>query len=211
MICVSLREPSYQRFIRALEGLEMAEIRMDGAELTLHQVRSLFSRPLPLVAAFRPGKADAQERIKKLAQAVRSGARYVDLELESPPGLRKGLIKTAKSSGCRVILSYHNDRETPDRSFLEEIADRCYADGADIAKIACRVHSRKDCARLISLYDRSRPIIAIGMGRLGTLTRIAAPFLGAPFTYAALTSGRRTAEGQLDWKTMQGKMRALGR
>jgi len=210
LICISLREPDYQSFVAALSGLEMAEIRMDGAKLSPAEVESIFSRPLVLVATFRPGGVRLKKRAEMLSLAIRAGARFVDLELQSPPAFRDELVKAARASRCRVIISYHNDRKTPDRPLLEQIADRCFRAGADIAKLACRVHSQGDCARLLSLYDQSRPIIALGLGRLGIMTRIVAPSLGAPFTYASLAPGRQTADGQLDWKAMREKIRALG-
>jgi len=36
------------------------------------------------------------------------------------------------------------------------------------------------------------------MGRKGRLTRILAPLLGCPFTYASIDGGKETAEGQID-------------
>ena len=210
MICVSLREPDYRSFIKALIGLEMAEIRLDGARLSSSEIVSLFAAPLPLVATYRSGRASLEERREMLSLAIRSGARYVDLEIESPPEYREALIGIARTSNCRVIVSYHNEQMTPTRRALDDIADRCEASGADVIKIACRVRSTADCARLLSLYERPRPVIAIGMGALGTFTRIVAPFLGAPFTFAALTLERTTADGQLDARTMAEKIRILG-
>ncbi len=42
-----------------------------------------------------------------------------------------------------------------------------------------------------------------GMGKDGRITRIAAPLLGAPFTYASLDNTRETASGQLDSRTLK--------
>jgi 3-dehydroquinate dehydratase type I len=81
--------------------------------------------------------------------------------------------------------------------------------GADIAKIACHVHSFTDCARILSLYQKKREIIAFGLGKMGTFTRIASLFLGAPFTYAALAPGKETADGQLDRQRLQTILDAL--
>ncbi len=212
MICVSLREPDYPAIVRALDGLkaEMAEIRLDNTRLTPEEVGRLFSRPLPLVATFRPGENVAdRERMETLALAVRSGARYLDIELESVPLGRGELIPLARARGCRVIVSHHDERETPARDRLEEIIEACFAAGADIAKIACRVRTRADCARILSLYEGGRALIALGMGRLGIVTRLAAPILGAPFTYAAPDAGRPVADGQLDWTTTRDLLKIL--
>jgi 3-dehydroquinate dehydratase len=40
-------------------------------------------------------------------------------------------------------------------------------------------------------------MVIIGMGKLGVVTRIAAPLLGAEFTFAAPETGKETAPGQI--------------
>jgi 3-dehydroquinate dehydratase len=64
----------------------------------------------------------------------------------------------------------------------------------------------------VSLREPDCPSLleALGLGPVGTFTRVVATRLGAPFTYASLRPGRDTAEGQLDWRTLQDRMRALG-
>ena len=83
------------------------------------------------------------------------------------------------------------------------LLDRAFQLGADIAKIACAVRGAGDCARLLALHEGRNDVVALGMGPLGGVTRIAAPFLGAPFTYASLLRGRETAPGQLDVQTLE--------
>ena len=206
MICVSLREPDHAAFVRALEGLraDLAEIRLDGVRLSAAEVESLFSRPMPLIAAFRPAEGVSdEERAAVLGAAVRAGARFVDIELESAPRFGGALIPLARARSCTIIISHHDDVGTPERPRLEELVEACFAAGGDIAKIACLVRTRTDCARLLSLYEARRPVIALGMGRQGLITRVAAPLLGAPFTYASADGGRPTADGQIEWSRMR--------
>ena len=210
LICVSLREPDGPRFIKALAGLEMAEIRMDGASLSPAEIDAVFSRPLPLIATFRPVPGVSPEaRAEALVRAIRSGARFVDIERESPAEFRAELLRAAQRASCRIVVSHHDERETPDWIALSKIAEDCYAAGGEIAKIACRANTPADCARLLALYDRSRPIIALAMGPLGAFTRIVAPLLGAPWTYAARSAESATADGQLDWETTRERIRML--
>ena len=82
-------------------------------------------------------------------------------------------------------------------------AEKCFEAGADIAKIACKVKSNGDNARLLSLLDSKKEIIVIGMGRKGRITRITAPLLGSPITFAALEKGKETAEGQMTLDKMK--------
>ncbi len=213
MICVSLGEPRFEALVESLGGLEMAEIRLDLARLSDARVRELFGRfgaTLPLVATFRPGGVPEEERLRTLETAVRSGARYVDFELETPATFRAPLIRAARETGCRVIISHHDFERTPARAELERLVDDCRDAGADVVKVACFARSGADCARVLSLYDRpAGSIVAIGLGAIGSFTRIAALALGAPFTYASLRRGEETADGQIDLETLRRAVRAL--
>jgi len=51
---------------------------------------------------------------------------------------------------------------------------------------------------MIGLLSDTRPLVVIGMGQLGKITRIAGPLLGSLFTYASHDKGKETAEGQID-------------
>lgn len=198
MICVSIAEPTYAKIRNALRGVDFAEIRLDSAELTLAQIRRLFSQPGKLIATCRPGRKTEGQRKREILTAVASGADYVDIELDAPPRYRRDIVHAAGQNTCKVIISHHDYERTPAVSELKAIFLRCFRHGADIAKIACKVRSQADCARLLALYERTDNIIALGMGRKGRITRVAAPLLGAPFTYVARTLQRKTAEGQMN-------------
>ena len=106
-------------------------------------------------------------------------------------------------------MSFHDYAKTPARHELEGIVDACFEAGADIVKIACMAHSETDNARLLGLLDDSRKVVVIGMGRKGRITRIVAPLLGSPFTFASLSKGKETAAGQIDRKALEGLLRNL--
>ncbi|MEW6035262.1 MAG: type I 3-dehydroquinate dehydratase [Candidatus Micrarchaeota archaeon] len=217
MICVSIAEETAEGALRALKGLELAEIRLDAlaeSELTPENVRRIFSSPSRLVATCRPGKLGVEKRKECLSHAIEAGAGYVDIEVEAPDSYKKELIEKAREKGCTAIVSYHDYKRTPPEAELLQIIQWCFDSGADIAKIACMVHGARDNARLLGLLD-GKGIIVIGMGAKGRVTRIIAPLLGSPFTYASAGKGKETAEGQMDKATLEraiGAMReALGR
>ena len=64
----------------------------------------------------------------------------------------------------------------------------------------------------VSLREPDCPSLleAPGLGAIGTFTRVIATRLGAPFACPSLRPGRETAAGQLDWRTLQDRMRVLG-
>lgn len=211
MICLCIGNPSVALCQKLLPGIELAEIRLDGADLSANEIHRIFTLHANLIATFRPkpGDDEAPEKRKMaLLNAVEAGAAYVDIEIETGAEYKKEIMQTARQQECQVILSYHNYENTPSKKYLETIIEQCFSQGADIAKIACQVHSEADSARILSLYDypgqlHQGKITAIGMGEKGKITRLAAPLLGAPFTYASLSTGKETGPGQLDKDTLK--------
>jgi 3-dehydroquinate dehydratase-1 len=210
MICVSIAEHGLEACLKAVEGLEMVEIRLDRTRLTVQETRRLFSTRVKLIATCRPGSLSEHERKRFLLEAIGAGAAYVDLELEAEESFRNEIVKNARARGCRVIISYHDFEKTPAREVLTAIVDRCFEAGADLAKIACAVRSGREAARLLGLLDSEREIVIAGMGPLGRITRLAAPLLGTPFTYASLGEGQCTAPGQMAFKELQKLLEAVG-
>jgi 3-dehydroquinate dehydratase I len=209
MVCVTVAERSVEACGAALQGLAFAEVRMDAVDMTVRDVARLFTGRIDLIATCRPGRLSDPERKDLLMAAIGEGAAYVDVEIESEQGMRDDIIRKARSKGCKVIVSFHNYDETPEREELKRIEARCFDAGADIVKIACMARSTGDNARLLGLLDGGRPLVVIGMGAMGSVTRIMAPLLGSPFTYGARESGREVVEGQLDRRTIEEHLASL--
>jgi len=198
MICVSLKETNPEKRIQILRNIDFAEIRLDKMYVNSTEVRKIFSHHPNLIATFRTGSQKNTEGETLLMAAIEAGAAYVDIEVEAYEDFKRALIQKARCYRCKVIISYHNFKRTPGRVELEHIVNRCFDSGADIAKVACLVQSPKDNTRIIGLLGDTRPLVVIGMGQLGKITRIAGPLLGSLFTYASLDKGKETAEGQID-------------
>lgn len=215
MICVSIAETDVEKCIEALAGLEMAEIRLDMVKLGVGNARStaikkIFSQPLKLIATCRPGSCSEEDREKIIIEAIGAGASFVDVEVEGKDEYKKKIVQKARASGCKVIISFHDYKKTPSAAELSQIVDWCFQSGADIAKIACIVHTDKENARLLSLLDNERKMIVIGMGMKGRITRIVAPMLGSVFTFASREKGKETAEGQMTKDELEQRIRYLG-
>ena len=207
MLCVSIADMDFPACKKTLQDIDLAEIRLDRLDFSLRQVEDLFSIPGKWIATYRPGRTGESERKAFLITAVEAGAAYVDIEIEAEDSFIRTIIDTARKKGSKTIVSYHNFENTPTKTELSAMVASCFDRGADIAKIACRVLCEEDSARILSLYDSPAggqgKILAIGMGEKGRITRVAAPFLGAPFTFASLSPGQKTAPGQLDIKTLR--------
>lgn len=197
MICVSLSDLSIRECLSILKNVKFAEVRMETMDLDLEDILKIFSSHSRLIATCRPGSYKPEDCLKRLSAAIGAGAAYVDIEWDAEEAYREELIKEARSQRCAVIISFHDFKRTPPKKELQAVVESCFKAGADIAKIACTTLSEKDCARLLGLLDDPRKLVVIGMGEIGRITRLAAPLLGSPFTYAAWKPGMETAPGQL--------------
>lgn len=175
---------------------------MDLLNLSDAEIKKVFESHPNLVATFRPGRTGEVERTRQLKLALEYGAAWIDIEFEANEKWKKEMVDFAHRLGRKVIISSHNFEETPMVGELYALVDSMQKDDADLFKLACQANSASDCARLLSLYERYKNILAIGMGPVGTVTRIAATFLGAPFTFSSGKAGN-TAPGQLTYPEMQ--------
>jgi len=210
MICTSIAYKSFEECREILSREMCAELRLDLLDLSQDQVRDLFSLPVKTIATCREGNFTDENRQIMLETAIRSGASYIDMELEMSRRLRKNLIKFAGLHQCRIIVSYHNHTSTPGFKELKRIVKKCRKAGADIVKIACMVNGQNDLAKLLALYVYGNDIIVIGMGKEGLITRLAAPLLGAEFTYVSADRDSNTAPGQITGHEMRQLYKQLG-
>ena len=199
MICVSIGEQDINKCISYLNRVEIAEIRLDLTGFNTEEIERIFSTKKKLIATCRPGKYNDKERTNLLHTAIKAGASFVDIEYESSDQYRNDLMKFAHQSHSEVIISYHNFDYTPPLHELEKIMNDCFKMGGDVAKIATMVNVNRDNSKILSLYKAPGRLVAIGMGELGKISRIIAPFLGAEFTFASLDEGDSTAPGQIKY------------
>ena len=211
MICVSIGTIAFEECFNSVKNIFMAEIRLDKVNFSVPEVTKLFLSHKNLIATCRAESVSEEKRLELLTASIKAGASHVDIELESTDVFKNNIIKLAKKNNSKIIISYHNYEKTPNKRELDQILSWCFDSGAEIAKIACKVTSVKDNARLLSLYDNDKQVIAIGMGELGKITRVVAPILGAPFTYASYEKGKETASGQIDKETLNNLMETLKR
>ena len=202
MICASIAEKDVEKCLRSVEKVEMAEIRIDLAEFNDDEIRKVFSQRKKLIATCRPGKIKDEERAEMLKIAIEAGSTYVDIEYEASAAYINDLLEFAHSHQCDVIISYHNYDKTPELEELESIVHNCYERGADLAKIATHINVNRDNSKILSLYKAPGRLVAIGMGDLGKISRIVAPFLGAEFTYASLSDAEAIAPGQINYEKL---------
>ena len=201
-ICVSIGKMPAEMIKGILDKVEMAEIRIDLVKLDARDLKEVFSAHSNLIATCREGFYNDTGRGRLLEDAIGYGAAMVDIEADADPAWREQMVKKVKASGCKLILSMHNYTHTPSVAELKGLVDEMFGMGADIAKIATQVNQPSDAAALLGLYADYKNIVALGMGPMGVITRLASPLLGAPFTFASFGDNPVTAAGQIEYSEM---------
>ncbi len=146
--------------------------------------------------AIAPGDVDMAVRM--LSAAIMAGVEYVDLDLDFPAAEQKWLLQLALNYGCKIIISYFNPYGTGSTEDLAAIAAKCYARGADIAKVVTFARHSEEARRVTALYDRfdADKLIAYAMGDEGEESRYEAFGRGMPLLYAAPRRCGATSKGQ---------------
>lgn len=153
----------------------------------------------------------SQEVESKLITAIHAGAAFVDLEIEAPPMMSKRLRRETRENGTVFVRSYHDYSGTDSIEALKALTEKCFAIGADIAKIVTMAapctgdNQSPDVDRVLSLYDHfdSAKLIAFAMGDAGKTSRIQCLAKGSPFTYASLNEADAAAPGQMTTREMR--------
>lgn len=192
---------------------------IDHSMDTLAELRTQFSET-PLVFTCR---IHSEGGLKKLAggqrqhlltAAMASGnLDIIDIELCNDTDFIQSVMKTARKSSVRIILSYHNFDTTPDETFIFDTLLKARDLGADIAKVAVMPRKKHDVLTLLSATLRARqqglkiPAITMSMGRQGILTRLAGGLFGSDVTFAS--GATSSAPGQLPVESLRRAMAAL--
>ncbi len=205
MICLSIREKGLNNVQDALTKAHFAEIRLDHTDLTREETVNVFRSKKDLIATCRLSQQDVDVCRKRLSWAIMAsrtkksvGKRYLDIEYDAPAEYRDDIIDTARKRGFKIILSYHNHKNTDSYERLCEIYESCRDLGADIIKLITTAQTIHECTRVLRLYKdyKGVPLVAFCMGETASFTRILSLHLGAPFGYVSLTSGAESAAGQ---------------
>lgn len=199
---VEWRVDLYEAFQEAITSQERFEAVEYGLSYVLEQ------SPVPVLATVRTidegGVASiSAEEYATLVARLAESADAVDVQVDKPleEDRVRWLIRYAQSVGAVVVASHHDFVQTPPE---EEIFGRLYAMkvlGADIVKVAYRTDGPADALAVMNAQMRARtvlrkPVIAIGMGGAGALTRIGGNAIGSAATFAAVSGA--SAPGQLN-------------
>lgn len=204
MICVTGGERSLRRLERRLSAhSSLQEVRLDLLERIDEEVFTVLARhPGNLItcrgrAAGGGFDGTAAEQCAILSRAASLGARYVDVEVSVPGQLRRDLHADRGSSGI-VLSAHYYAVDEPGPAAAQDLAREFNSSPADVLKVALTV---QDAADLLPLYrmlrHEQRPVVRIGMGQAGLLSRALFQRFGSPWTYVVAPGAPAVAPGQL--------------
>lgn len=113
----------------------------------------------------------------------------IDFEMDNAIEHVQHVRKIALETDTKLILSYHNFRETPALQALNERFVLGEQLGADVAKVVVMPSTLEDvltllAATLQSAHKLKIPLIGISMGQCGSVTRMIGWVFGSAVTYA---------------------------
>jgi len=202
MLCLSIKPTRYKQLPTLLKeagkNCDLIEIRVDALPtIDLEILGAVIKRSaLPVLLTLRSVEQDT----KTLQQLATLQPAYLDVDHTMPIDCIKNLRK--KHPEIKIVLSYHNYKETP--RDLDAILKQMRQTPADFYKIATTAQNTLDALRVLLFSKKAgNDVIALAMGSEGMITRILAPVVGSPWSYAALSTDSRTAPGQLTVEQLQ--------
>ncbi len=214
---VSFNESVKNEMEKNKESIQMIEVRYDylySDKVPVDTVLSFIKNlQIPFIFTFRlkeeGGKVFVEDSIRAeiIKKALNFKPSLVDIELytlkRSLKTFESGLNKLQEFN-IGLIVSYHNFENTPSKETLLSIAQEESTFSPDVLKIATTVKNPEDILRLMDITFTIRekykkPMIIMGMGDYGKITRLATFAFGSDLMYANLFGV--SAPGQLDYWT----------
>jgi shikimate dehydrogenase/3-dehydroquinate dehydratase type I len=226
MICIPITSGTKKEALHAIERscrlADFIELRMDlikdGSLAELISTARANSSLIKIIVTYRKkeeaasagraagiksaGRKTIGRKIALLKEAIELGADFVDIELaEGRAAINELKLFCAKHKGkTKILVSYHNLKETPSLTKLKKIFHQCAKTKSAIVKIVTTAKTVEDNMATLSLIPYARKhsseIISLCMGDQGRISRAIAPLLGSYLSFAALAPEGQSAPGQ---------------
>jgi len=201
------------RAVRMRRPPDLFEVRLDCLVRLVEQLENKLKRlRAPVIITARHPREGGANKLslrqrRNLLTRFLPHARYVDVELRSAFAL-DSFLRLAEQKKVRRIISFHNFKSTPPPRILSTKARAAEAHGANIFKVATRTDTPVQLARLLSFITNKNvdlPVSAMGIGKLGAISRVLLARAGSALVYGSIARGS-DIEGQLSLE----QLRALG-
>ncbi len=202
---------------QAAAACDLAEIRLDlifagGTRPESRMWGHLQALPL-LFTARRKDEGGALEMDDQTREGllldVLGDAALVDIEVASISTM-SGVISEMKRRGMPWIASFHDFKKLPEAAVLADALESARAAGASAFKLAAKLESPDDVARLASfqLDVEDFLVSTMGMGPLAPVSRLLCAQCGSVLNYGFLGQ-TATAPGQWDSASLRHAVRNL--
>ena len=199
-------------YLKSCEGkIDLAELRLDcldslrkkGTVNTDEVETFVRDSSVPLILTIRRTadggfySGSEKDRTALMADLVSLGFAYADLEDDLESTLSAPVEKMARTSGVRIIRSFHYFRGVP-----EDLAERIRRNGekGDLPKGAVTFSHSRDMIPFLEACRKLEGVekILLAMGERGFFTRILTEKLQSFLTFTSPADGTAGASGHLD-------------
>lgn len=206
-VAVTISDREDNKLIKSL-FIDILEIRVDqfkNTEPTYVQnvIKKRKKIGLPLILTVRSyeegGEKDVSNELKlSIFKKNIPLVDAVDIELKSP--VLSEVVRSARKNKKMVIVSWHNFKMTPNDKMLKDTLNKAKRSGAHLVKIAVKANKAEDLNRLMrwTIENRSKNIITISLGEIGSISRLIFPGLGSLITYAYINKPSGLGQRPLD-------------
>jgi 3-dehydroquinate dehydratase/shikimate dehydrogenase len=173
---------------------DIVELRLDWVQ-DVDVAAALAGRRKPVIVTCRAkwegGRFEGDEatRLRLLAEAITLGAEYVDVEWKAD---RRALPTHPKTT---LVLSHHDFHGMP--ADLPGLVRAMAGERAGIVKVAVMPTRLADCVALRDAMTLDVPHVAIAMGPIGQVTRVAPALFGSLWTYGGTAAPGQTTVADL--------------
>ena len=226
-VCVPLVGATIAELAEAASGLvpgdyDLVELRIDffagwdtpaAVREAIAVVRAALPDGVPVLFTFRTKREGGQADIRPdayaelLGLAIAAGVDAIDVELFTERACLLGLVTAAHEAGVVVVMSSHDFESTPPKAeMMARLAEQQEL-GADVLKLAVMPASPRDVLTLMEttaefVGERARrPVIAMSMGGLGVVSRLAGETFGSCVTFGSV--GASSAPGQIEARELR--------
>ncbi|MCK4956447.1 MAG: type I 3-dehydroquinate dehydratase [Candidatus Cloacimonetes bacterium] len=192
MIILSIPINTIDQKIPKLKSAQKRELRLDYLENPLgFDFRQITSNDIITIRDMKEGgkyPVAFDEKVEYYLQAIKHKNCLVDLEISN---------YNNKIPAENLILSYHDFSVDYDIIKIENIINQTNQLAAKYIKIAVNISKYSQFTQLSDVIKKSnKPVILVGMGKLGKLSRLLYAHLGSVATYIGFENNK-TARGQL--------------
>ncbi len=161
-----------------------SDIPRDG-EYLLPYLQAFQEKFPNIILTYKSGDSDEQ-RLETLSYLLNGLSCFLDIDYEESQTYRNQLFRLANAAKALIIYSYHLQSWNGELQLIRSYLDAMWQANPSYAKIVVPAQHLYDTIGLMSLYAEYEHTIIIDSSQHGVRSRLLAPLLGAPFTYAYL-------------------------